>query len=101
MVLLLAALARGPRLGEALSRCTGLNLIEVEALLSTATAFGWVELQSRRLTDAGRGHLNYVKYEPQTYGALLPEKDIMYFPRSLRALGPLVHADISVGGAVF
>jgi hypothetical protein len=84
MVLLLAALARGPRLNEAVARRTGLTLLEVEKLLRTATTFGWIDSR-RRLTDAGHGQLEHVRAQPSSNGALLPEDEKPYFPRSLRA----------------
>jgi hypothetical protein len=84
MVLLLAALARGPRLDEAVASRTGLTLVEVEHLLRTAVIFGWID-HRRRLTDAGHGQLEHVRTRPRSNAALLPEEDMSYFPRSLRA----------------
>jgi hypothetical protein len=84
MVLLLAALARGPRLDEAIAYRTGLTLLEIESLLRAATAFGWVD-HRRRLTDAGRGQLEYVRAQPRPYGAIVRREEKVYFPRALRA----------------
>jgi hypothetical protein len=84
MVLLLAALARGPRLDEAVARRTGLSLLEVESLVRTAVTFGWID-HRRRLTNAGHGQLEHVRVRPPPNAPLLPKEEKLYFPRSLRA----------------
>jgi hypothetical protein len=84
IIVLLAALGRGPRLDDALAARTGLTLPEVHALLALVVEFGWVDAK-RRLTDAGQSQLVHAKGQTTPYGELLPESDVPYYPRSLRA----------------
>lgn len=83
MIVLLAALSRGPRVDDALAARTGLTLPEVRVFVRVAEEFGWADA-NRRLTDAGRGQLAHMKTASVAYGELLPEPDLPYYPHSLR-----------------
>lgn len=85
MVLLLAALRKGPRHHEAVAHRTGLTLVEIEQLLQDAHSNNWVDSLGR-LTDAGRAHLAHVAApEARIYGALSEDEQLPYLPKSLRA----------------
>jgi hypothetical protein len=89
MILLLAALRRGPRLDEALARKTGFTIPEVSALLDRALDWGWVA-PNRRLTDAGLGQLIQARKLQHLSYTLPVEPDKPYYPGSLRAPGWLI-----------
>lgn len=84
LLLVLAATARAPRTHEALSRKTGLTILEVDAAMTRALKHGWVDGASR-LTDAGYDELKRARKlsEPE---ALPTEEPGLYYPTSLRAL---------------
>ena len=100
MVVLLAALARGPRFDDALAARTGLTLPEVRAFVALAIDFGWANVK-RRLTDAGQGQFAHAKVPKngmgsfsRTRGALLSTiaegAALMSSPcRSLRPVAPI------------
>lgn len=83
MLLVLAAIRKGPRQSEAISRKTGLNITVINILLETANQWGWIDL-NRRLTNIGKGQLNYAR----RMGASPENSKIMgkehYFPKLLR-----------------
>jgi hypothetical protein len=84
MVLVLAALRRGPRLDEALASRTGLTIPEVQSLIRTAIQFGWVDGQ-RHLTDKGAGQLAHLRRKQILKSALPNSEKSLYYPTSLRA----------------
>jgi len=83
MVLLLAAVRRGPRFDEALARKTSLTIPEVHALVKKAAKWRWID-ERRRLTDMGFGQLIYVRALRESAPALPPEPEAPYYPTSLR-----------------
>lgn len=86
MVLVLAAIRKGPRQSEAISRKTGLNIILINILLENANQWGWINA-NRRLTSIGKGQLNYarrVSEAPENSEKTVKEH---YFPKLLR--GPV------------
>ena len=84
MILLLAALRRGPRADEPLARRTGLTLSEVRTLLGRARSWCWVG-ENRRLTDAGLGQLIHARKLRRRAYPLSVEPKEYYYPESLRA----------------
>jgi len=83
MILLLAALRRGPRFDEALARKTSLTIPEVRALVEKASRWQWID-EKRRLTDLGFGQLIYVRALRESAPALPLEPEAPYYPNSLR-----------------
>ena len=82
-ILLLAALARGPRHSEALSGRTGLTLFEVGSAVAQTRKSGWIDGR-RRLTDAGQAELAAARrVEPPA--SLPSQAKTLYFPTALRA----------------
>ena len=81
-VLLLAALARGPRHDEALSGRTGMTLFEVKRALNTARKHSWIDV-ARRLTDAGQAELAAARRAAPP-DPLPPKAKTVYFPTALR-----------------
>ena len=84
LVLVLAALGRGPRNVEAVSRQTGLTQFEVERWLEHAIGQGWVN-DKRRLTDLGQSELHMLRKTVVRQKPLQPPRKKMYFPTMLRA----------------
>jgi hypothetical protein len=84
LLLILAAVGKGPRFSEALARKTGLTVPEVDSLVGNASKYGWID-QDRRLTDAGQAQLTELKRRPRTPVEGLQEPPEPYYPTSLRA----------------
>lgn len=83
MFLVLAAIRRGPRQSEDISRKTGLNITLINILLENANQWGWIDAR-RRLTSIGKGQLNYarrVSESPENSKKIVKEH---YFPKLLR-----------------
>ena len=83
LLLVLAGLSRPPRESEALSRKTGLTVLEVDAALNSALKHGWIDGQYL-LTDFGHAELAQAR-RPSTAEALVAEAPPFYYPKSLRA----------------
>ena len=83
LLLVLAALSRPPRESEALSRRTGLTVLEVEAALKSALKHGWVDGRYR-LTDSGHSELAQAR-KAASPKSLLAEAPPFYYPKLLRA----------------
>ena len=83
LLLVLAALSRPPRESEALSRKTGLTVLEVDAALKSALKHGWVDGQ-HRLTDSGHAELAQARTRPPAEPVLATALPF-YYPKSLRA----------------
>ncbi|MBN1546677.1 MAG: hypothetical protein JW902_08470 [Syntrophaceae bacterium] len=84
MLILLAALRRGPRFSEAIARKTGLAIPEIEILLTKAIKWGWVS-ESLYLTEIGKGQLSHARKIIVSDVEIASENNTMYFPKSLRA----------------
>ncbi len=84
MLFVLAAIRRGPRESEAISRKTGLNIKKIEILIESATQWGWID-SNRRLTVSGKGQLNYARKLSSNNKIYEEEVKQCYFPKSLRA----------------
>jgi hypothetical protein len=83
LFLTLAALGRGPRFDEVLSRKTGLTVLEVQRWVSFAVEQGWVNSQ-RRLTDRGQAELAQAREGAKRKISLQPKREELYYPSSLR-----------------
>lgn len=83
LLMVLAASSRPPRGAEAISRKTGLTVIEVEAALKAALKNDWVDGQYR-LTDIGHAQLQQARKAPPD-DPLPTEAPPFYYPSSLRA----------------
>ena len=82
-LMVLASLGRPPRTAEAISRKTGLTVLEVEAALKAALEINWVDRQ-HRLTDLGHAQLKQARKAPSKEP--LPSEALpFYYPSSLRA----------------
>lgn len=84
MLLLLAALRRGPRFNEVISRKTGLIIPEIEILLEQAIQWNWVS-EKRYLMEGGKGQLAHARKVKNTETSINEENKTSYFPKSLRA----------------
>ena len=83
LLMVLAALGRPPRSIEAISRKSGLTVLEVESALKTALKNEWVDGQ-HRLTDLGHAQLKQVRKAPGEKP--LPSEALpFYYPSWLRA----------------
>jgi DNA-binding PadR family transcriptional regulator len=83
LLLVLAALSRPPRESEALSRKTGLTVLEVDLVLKSALKHGWVDSRYR-LTDSGHAELARARKRPKA-SPPLAEAVPFYYPKALRA----------------
>lgn len=83
LLMVLAALSRPPRGAEAISRKTGLTVIEVESAFKAALTSDWIDSQYR-LTDIGHAQLQQARKGPP-YAPLPIEAPPFYYPSSLRA----------------
>lgn len=83
LLMVLAALSRPPRETEAISRKTGLTVLEVEAALTSALKNDWVDGEFR-LTDLGHAQLEQARKMPREE-PLPVEASPFYYPSSLRA----------------
>jgi hypothetical protein len=84
VLLVLAALARPPRQDEAISRRTGLTVLEVQRALVRAASQGWIDGR-RRLTDDGQAELAHARKSSAGTESLQTEVEMFYYPTSLRA----------------
>jgi hypothetical protein len=84
LILVLAALARGPRFSEAIARRSGLTLPEVEGLISRASDYGWID-PAGRLTDRGHKELSKLRGWRREGQKVLQEPSEPYYPSTLRA----------------
>lgn len=85
MILLLAAIRRGPRFDEAVARKTGLTLLEIRKFAGRARKLGWIT-EGRHLTDSGLSQLVSMRGRRILRKATLPgEPAEPYYPKSLRA----------------
>jgi len=82
LLMVLAALSRPPREAEAISRKTGLTVLEVEAALKAALKNAWVDGQYR-LTDLGHAQLHQARKVPPE-DPVAAKAPPFYFPSSLR-----------------
>ena len=83
MLMVLAALSHPPREAEAISRKSGLTVLEVEIALNAAWKNGWVD-SHYRLTDLGQAQLRQARGVPPN-NPLHAEVPTFYYPSSLRA----------------
>jgi len=89
-LVVLAALARPPRQDEAVSRQTGLTVLEVRREVAKASSQGWID-GHRRLTDRGHAELARARALGEAGKKLnagknlQTEAEFVYFPSSLRA----------------
>jgi hypothetical protein len=84
MLILLAALSRGPRFNEAIARKTGLTIPEIEILIEKAKQWGWVSINSY-LTETGKGQLSHARKMIGPDRKNGDSNKEMYFPKLLRA----------------
>ena len=84
IIILLAALSRGPRFNEAIARKTGLTIPEIEILLEKVKQWGWIS-ENLYLTEAGKGQLAHARKIIGNVVKNRDENNEMYFPKSLRA----------------
>ena len=84
LFLLLAALGRGPRSDEAVSRKTGLTMLEIERWIKMALEQNWINDQ-RHLTDRGQAELALARKREITKAPLQKQAEEFYYPSSLRA----------------
>lgn len=82
--MVMAALSQRPRHIEAISRRTGLTIIEVEKALHYALSHGWIDGRNH-LTDEGHGQLAHARKEEQSKLTLPDEPEEFYYPMALRA----------------
>ena len=88
-ILVLAALANGPRHSEALSGRTGLTLFEVGSAIAQARKNGWID-RRRRLTDSGQAEIAAAR-RGERPASLPSQAKTLYFPTALRVpVGRLV-----------
>jgi len=84
LVLVLAALRKGPRFDEAISRKTGLTIPEIKAFLDSLLKWGWIDDQ-RRLTKDGHSQLNHLRNEAtQNKEGVSSDLESIYYPQQLR-----------------
>ncbi len=84
MILVLAALRRGPRFNESVARKTGLTIPEVEILIEKAKEWSWITKQ-RFLTVTGQGQLSHARKMVDSKTEIDEKDKGVYFPKSLRA----------------
>jgi predicted transcriptional regulator len=87
MLVILAALRRGPRFSEAIARKTGLTIPEIEILIEKAKEWTWVS-ENRYLTKTGEGQLSHARNITNPEEKINTYNESLYFPKSLRA--PLI-----------
>ena len=87
MLVILAALRRGPRFSEAIARKTGLTIPEIEILIEKAKEWTWVS-ENRYLTKTGEGQLSHARNITNSEEKINTYNESLYFPKSLRA--PLI-----------
>jgi hypothetical protein len=84
MLMVLAALRRGPRFDCALSERTGLTISEIGAALAVARELNWIR-NDRRLTEVGTDELAQARKREQQDRVSLPKQaKPVYVPASLR-----------------
>jgi hypothetical protein len=83
MLLLMAALSRDPRTDAAISRKMGVPIFEVQRLLNTAKALGWITA-TRRLTNTGQMALTQLRKKKPEFLPLSFSDRPPYYPQSLR-----------------
>ena len=83
MLIVLAALRRGPRFDFALSERTGLTISEIDAALAVASELNWIR-NDRRLTEAGIDELEQARKRDQQRISLPTQAKPLYVPTSLR-----------------
>ena len=83
MLVFLAALSRPTRDEEALSRKTGLTVLEVRRVIATALAHDWIT-DHWRLTDAGQAELANARKPGKAMFTLPEDPKQFYCPTSLR-----------------
>ncbi|MFO0452155.1 MAG: hypothetical protein ACK52I_26470 [Pseudomonadota bacterium] len=88
MALVLAALARGPRREDVVAARSGLTTLEVRVIVQKAMTFRWVDSRFR-LTDRGYKQLSHAR-RMQVVAKIPKAKDILYYPKSLRASHPTI-----------
>jgi len=84
IVILLAALRRGPRFSEAIARKTGLTIPEIEIILDKLRQWGWVT-DGLYLTEVGKGQLSHTRKMTGPDIKIRDIKNETYFPKLLRA----------------
>ncbi|MCM2286891.1 MAG: hypothetical protein NDI81_19065 [Desulfobacula sp.] len=84
MIMVLAALRRGPRFSEAVARKTGLTIPEIEILIRKAIYWAWIS-EKRYLTETGKGQLSHARKMDSHDMKTIIENDTLYFPKLLRA----------------
>jgi hypothetical protein len=84
MLAVLAAISTPPRTIDVLSARTGITILEVERVISTALANDWIT-DGWRLTDAGHAELNNARKVVIPASALPEAAESLYCPTSLRA----------------
>jgi hypothetical protein len=88
LMLVTAALARGPRTDEAIARRTGLTILDVRRWVAEAGRLDWIDA-ARRLTDRGQSELAHARRRtgamPAGKKTLTADAKDPYYPQSLRA----------------
>ncbi len=84
IILLLAALRRGPRFSNAIARKTGLTIPEIEILLEQTKNWGWVS-EKLYLTESGKTQLSHIRKITSSNVDTNDKNKVLYFPKSLRA----------------
>lgn len=84
LMLVLAALTRGPRFNEAVAGKTGLTIAEVRKLVADAYSVAWID-NERRLTDEGHRQLEYARLWRPEKSSVVFEVNEPYYPKALRA----------------
>lgn len=87
LLLLLSALARGPRFDEALSERTRLTIPEISALVGKAQSLAWID-DRRHLTDEGHRQLDHARRWRPAQPAVVFAVNEPYYPQQLRAPQP-------------
>jgi hypothetical protein len=87
LLLVLSALARGPRFDEALSQRTRLTIPEISSLIGKAQSLAWID-DRRHLTDEGRRQLDHARRWRPAQPAVVFAVDEPYYPQQLRAPQP-------------
>ncbi len=84
LILVLAALTRGPRFDDALCTKTGLTIPEIKKLRGQLHSFAWIDA-NQHVTDEGYRQLDYAKlWQPSRFTVDF-EVGESYYPQMLRA----------------
>ncbi|TQV71405.1 hypothetical protein FLL45_19815 [Aliikangiella marina] len=84
ILMILAALRRGPRFSEAIARKTGLTIPEIEIIIEKAKEWSWIS-EKLYLTAAGKGQLSHARKIKSSIVQCQKNSEKIYFPKLLRA----------------